>query len=129
MNLKNVMYGLFVMCAMAIVGCKAKSADLIVKKWKATDLSGERMTAMSDSMRKVVLDNITIEFTKDGKYTTASGGSGDNGTYTISDDGKNLTMTSVSGRPAENSTIEDITNSKLVLIEKTSGTKITLEAK
>ncbi len=128
MKLKNIFTGILLMSAMAFVSCKGKPKDMIVNKWKATDITGGDMASMPDSIKKNLISAISIEFTKDGKYTAVSGGENENGTYTISEDGKSISMTGKSGT-AEESTIEEITKSKLVIVDKTSSTKISMESK
>ncbi len=128
MKLKHIFTGILMMSAMAFVSCKGKPKDMIVNKWKATDLSGGSLGSIPDSIKKSLVSSVSIEFTKDGKYTAASGSSSDNGTYTVAEDGKSISMTGSSGK-AEESTIEEITKSKLVIIDKASGTKISMEPK
>jgi len=129
MKLKNILSGILLMSAMAFVSCKGKPKDMIVNKWKATDMSGGMMGSVPDSVKKSMVSSVTIEFTKDGKYIAGSGSSTDNGTYTIAEDGKSISMTSAASGKAEESTVEEITKSKLVVIDKASGTKIVLEPK
>jgi hypothetical protein len=128
MKLKHIFTGILLMSAMAFVSCKGKPKDMIVNKWKATDLSGGSLGSIPDSIKKSLVSSVSIEFTKDGKYSAASGSSTDNGTYTVSEDGKSISMTGASGK-AEESSIEEITKSKLVIIDKASGTKISMEPK
>ena len=128
MKLKNILSGILLMSAMAFASCKGKPKDMIVNKWKATDMSGPMMGAIEDSAKKNMISGVSIEFTKDGKYMAVSGNSNDNGTYSITEDGKMISMTGKNGT-AEESTVEEITKSKLVIVDKASGTKIVLEPK
>ncbi|MES2777978.1 MAG: lipocalin family protein [Bacteroidota bacterium] len=128
MKLKHVFSGILLVSAMAFVSCKGKPKDMIVNKWKATDMSGGMMGSVPDSVKKNMISTISIEFTKDGKYMAATGTSTDNGTYSLSDDGKSLTMTANGGK-VEESTVEEITKSKLVIVDKASSTKIVMEPK
>ena len=117
------------MSAMAFVSCKGKPKDMIVNKWKMTDMTGGVVASMPDSAKKSLLAKMSIEFTKDGKYMTAGDGPIDNGTYTVAEDGKSVTITSEKSGKPESNDIEEISKSKLVLLDKSSGTKVTLEPK
>jgi len=128
MKLKHILSGILLMSAMAFVSCKGKPKDMIVNKWKATDISGGDMGSMPDSLKKSMISGISIEFTKDGKYMANTGSSSDNGTYTLAEDGKSLSMTGKNGT-AEESTVEEITKSKLVIVDKASSARIVMEPK
>ncbi|MEP7238983.1 MAG: hypothetical protein ABI685_13985, partial [Ferruginibacter sp.] len=56
--------------ALFFAGCKGKSAkELIVNKWKLTDVSGENAKDMSDTEKKEMKEKFVLELTKDGKVS------------------------------------------------------------
>ncbi|MEO7309640.1 MAG: lipocalin family protein [Chitinophagaceae bacterium] len=125
MKLKHILSGILLMSAMAFVSCKGKPKDLIVNKWKMTDISGGQMAAMPDSIKKDIMDKATLEFTKDGKYMITGIPNGETGAYTLTEDGKTLTMTPSTGGAGETSELNEIAKDKMVMTGKSSGSKIT----
>ncbi len=111
-----------------MVSCKSKGPkDFIVNKWKITDVSGGEAAQMGDSIKKVFLNSAVMDFQKDGKYSRSAMGETENGTYSISEDGKSLTTTPEGGKSPETVKVEELSKSKMVL--SMEGTKMTCEAK
>ena len=101
-----------------LLACNEGPKGLIVKKWQISDVKSAAidemvaksaqdtgMGAMMGQMMKQMLDAMkgaTMEFTKDGKYSTVSKMEGkeekEEGTYEVSEDGKKLTTTDKSGK-------------------------------
>lgn len=111
-----------------LASCKSKGPkDFIVNKWKITDVSGGEAAQMSDSLKKVFISSAVMDFQKDGKYSRTAMGETENGTYSLSEDGKSLTTTPESGKNVETVKVEELSKNKLVL--SMEGTKMTCEAK
>ncbi len=106
-----------------LIGCKDKPKDIIVNKWKITDMSMPGQ-AMPDSVKSMISQG-TMEFTKDGKMTlTGMGTGGDqSGTYTLSDDGKTLTV--VTNGKSEMNEVTELSKSKLKIEDKANGSTLT----
>jgi hypothetical protein len=66
----------------------------------------------------------TLQFTQDGKMIITGMGKNQSGTYTISDDGKNL-FVMVNGK-TETNEIKELTTSKMILIDKNNNSKLTV---
>ncbi len=119
MKLFRLSSAVLIMAALLFTGCKGKSAkDLIVNKWKLTDVSGEGAKGMSDAEKKEMTDKLVMEFTKDGKCSMS--GQGDTpktGTYTMSDDGKTLSLTQEGDTKSEAQDVNELTSSKLVITD------------
>lgn len=77
----------------ALMSCKSGPKDLITKKWKATDVTAPGITP--ERKADFLAEDLALEFMKDGKYKAFSKGKeDDNGTYTLSEDAKTLTINS-----------------------------------
>lgn len=127
MKLKHVLSGILFLAAVVVIGCKGKpSKDMVVNKWKISDLSGNKTKDLPDSIKKQLMDKVTMEFTKDGNYSITGIDNDQKGTYTISDDLKTLTINHEGGVKAEVNDIDELSKSKLVLTDKQTSTKITL---
>ena len=119
--MKKIIF-LLLIVSVVFISCKSnKPKDLIVNKWRITDMTtaGEQMP---DSLKAKMMQG-TMEFTKDGKIMLTGMGDDQSGTYTLSDDGKTLTVT-VSGHP-ETDDVNELSSSKLVITDKAQGGKLT----
>lgn len=87
MKMKQIFAGLLLVAAVSLSACKGKPKDMLAQKWKLTDVSG-----IPESEKNNFLKGADLEFTKDGKYHSVVSGKEENGTYTLSDDGKSLSM-------------------------------------
>lgn len=106
-----------------LISCNSnKAKELIVNKWKIKDIEIPDMP-LEDSA-KVKLMEGTLQFTQDGKMLPTGLGKNQPGTYTISDDGKNLYVM-VNGRTEINE-IKELTKSQMILINKTNNSKLTV---
>ena len=106
----------------AIVSCKKenKQQNLLVSEWKLTDwiLMPEMAAKISDSMRLEMIKSATMEFTADNRFIfKGMGASQATGTYKLWDNGRTLTLTPASGGETYNHTIQELTDTKLVLID------------
>lgn len=118
--MKKIIF-LVLLSASIFISCKSsKPKDLIVNKWRIIDVSVPGMT-MPDSIKNQLMQG-TMEFTKDGKLLLSGMGNDQSGTYTISDDGKTLTV--VSNGRTETNKIDELTKSKLVITDNTNGSKL-----
>lgn len=113
------------------IACKGKSAkDLIVKKWKLTEVTGEGTKEMTDDQKKSMTDKLVMDLTKEGKYTVS--GMGENpqtGTYTLSDDGKTLNIFREGDTTKLPQVINELTASKLDITDNKSKMKLVFLAK
>ncbi len=123
LNMKKTIFLLLLFSATIFVGCKEKPKDLLTKKWKITDMTMPGQ-AMPDSVKNTISQG-TMEFTKDGKMTlTGMGMGGDqSGTYTLSDDGKILTV--MTNGKSESNDVTELSKSTLKITDKTSGSSLT----
>ena len=78
-----------------LISCKSKTAkELVVNKWKITEMSGKGVADMPDSAKARIYRDATMEFLKDGKFITSGmDNEAKTGTYSISDDGKTMIST------------------------------------
>jgi hypothetical protein len=112
MKMKALFAAFITIMLFALMSCKTGPKDMLTKKWKATDVSAPGITP--EQKTKFLQNNLTLEFTKDGKYNaTMSGNPDDKGTYTLSEDGKTITM--VSQNEGSNPLpVKELTKEKLV---------------
>jgi len=120
-----------ILMALIFAGCKSKGAkELIVNKWKLTELSGESAKEMSDTEKKEMTDKLVMELTKDGKVTMS--GMWDTpktGTYSLSDDGKTLFLTRDGDTKAEPQAINELKEGKLVITSEKDKMVLSFSAK
>ena len=111
-------------------GCKGKSPkELIVNKWKLTEITGDGANGIPDAEKKEMIDKVVMDLSKDGKCSmTGKGDSPKTGTYTISDDGKTLTLIHDGSDKGEAHDINELTGSKLVLAWSREKMKMTFTA-
>jgi len=122
-RMKKNIFLLFIATSICFISCKSnKPKDLIVKKWRITNIEVPNMP-LPDSIKTSVKKG-TMEFTKDGKMLLTGMGNDQSGTYTISDDGKTLFV--VTNGKTESNDIVEITSSKMVLSDKTNNSKLTV---
>lgn len=109
--------------ATVFIGCKGKPKDLLVKKWRITDITLPGQI-LPDSIKQRVTQG-TMEFTNSGKLilTGINMGSDNTATYTLSEDGKTLTVNANGQQQVNN--ITELSSSKLTLRDQTSGSTIT----
>lgn len=117
--------------ALFFTGCKGKSAkELIVNKWKLTEVTGEGAKEMSDTERKEMADKFVLELTKDGKVSMSGmGETPKTGTYTVSDDGKTLFLTREGSDKADPQDINELKADKLVLTSPKDKLVLSFSAK
>ena len=106
-----------------LISCKSDNPkELIVKKWRVTDIDIPNMP-MPDTTKATLMKG-TLQFTQDGKMIITGMGKNQSGTYTLSHDGKNL-FVMVNGK-TETNEIKELTTSKMILIDKTNNSKLTV---
>ncbi len=117
--------------ALFFTGCKGKSAkELIVNKWKLTEVSGEGVKDMSDAEKKEMTEKFILELTKDGKVSmTGMGETPKTGNYTVSDDEKTLLLTRDGDSKAEPQDINELKADKLVITSVKDKLKLSFSAK
>ena len=131
MKLFKLSTAVLALTMMLFTACKSKSPkDLIVNKWKVTDVSGDGAKGMTDADKKQMMDKFVMEFTKDGKCSVSGmGETPKTGTYTVSDDGKTLNLTREGDTKPSPQEISELTADKLVITDGDSKMKITFSPK
>ena len=131
MKLTKLLTAFLLFTTVAVVSCKSKSAkELIINKWKVTDISGKGVAEMPDSAKAKMYATARMEFMKDGKFETSDMGNGvKKGTYSISDDGKTLTSTDEGSSNPDILEIVEITKDKMVINDKKGDVKVTFNPK
>jgi hypothetical protein len=120
------------LAALFFAGCKAKSAkELIANKWTLTDIGGEGAKDMTDADKKEMVGKVVMELSKDGKCSISGmASSTKTGTYTVSDDGKTLSLIHEGAEKTDPHEINEISASKLVITEmKKDGMKLSFSSK
>lgn len=117
--------------ALIFAGCKSKSAkELIVNKWKLTELTGEAAKEMPATEKKEMTDKLIMELTKDGKVTMSGvWDTPKTGTYSLSDDGKTLFLTRDGDTKAEPQIINELKEGKLVITSEKDKMVLSFSAK
>jgi len=121
MKLRNLFIVTILLTFVFISSCKTEKAkDLIVRKWKFTEVSGPDAAIIADSIKTKILETATMEFKKDGTYEQSGGAGmdGEKGTYTVSDDGKTVISTSNSSGVGDTVMILELSKTKLVVSPK-----------
>lgn len=131
MKSTKLMVALVVLVTIFMIGCKGKSAkELIVKKWKISDISGNGAKDLTDSIKKILYTTAAMEFTKEGKYITTDPQSGTNtGSYTLSADGKTLISNNEGSTVKDSLDIVELSATKFIVSNKKEDVKIVFEAK
>lgn len=134
MKLNKTLQFLAIACMVVFAACKSKPQDLIVKKWamdiqetkKALMAEVEKMKKENPEMGKIFEEGMknfdkqaeqmkmTFEFKKDGTAESIFGGEKQEGKWTMSDDGKKITLEEKDGKKSVADVVE-LTKSKLVL--------------
>jgi hypothetical protein len=121
--MKKISVLLLVLSIVVFTGCKSnKPGELIVNKWKITDINIPEMP-VNDSIKAAAMKG-TMEFTKDKKWQIRGMGKDMAGMYSLSDDGKTLFI--LVGDKSETHQVVELSSSKLILIDKSNNSKITL---
>ena len=108
------------------MSCQTKSTkEVIVNKWRLNELTGGTTDQIPDSIKQKMISNATMEVTADNKYIlTGFGDAPSTGTYSVSDDGKMLTITDNETKKPEVDTINELSGSKLIVTD-VMGNKLT----
>ncbi len=121
--MKKIILLSFIYLSIGLLSCKMNNPqELIVNKWKITDIEIPNMPLPDTA--KVSLMKGTLQFTRDGKMILTGMGKNQSGTYTVSDDGKNLYVI-INGK-TETNEIRELTPTRMILIDKTNNSKITV---
>jgi len=122
--MKNIFFLLLIISSFNFYGCENnKPKELIVNKWRITNIETPEMP-LDDATKEKAMKG-TMEFTKDGIWII-SGMDNDNrsGTYTLSDDGKSIFV--MADGKTEILEIIELTESKLVWLDKQNNSKVTV---
>ena len=119
------------LAALFFTGCKSKSAkELIVNKWKLTEVSGEGAKDITDAEKKEMIGKFMMDLTKDGKVSMSGmGETPKTGTYSVSDDGKILTLTHEGEEKGDPQDINELTSDKLVITSAKDKMKLSFSSK
>ena len=121
---------LVLLVSTVMIACKGKAPkELIVNKWKLTAVSDEKADSsskMPESAKKEMIGKVSIEMTKDGQCIMQGvGDTPETGTYTLSDDGKTLSLTEKGASKADVMGIDELTESKLVMTDEKGKIQMT----
>jgi hypothetical protein len=108
---------LFLLLMTATLACKKKPSDTLLKKWKIAEFSGGAMAA--DDVNKYKSEGYA-EFKKD-SYELKFGKT-ETGTWTLSEDGKTLTLKNSEGQ-SNTFTVETLSPEKVAI--SSGGTSFT----
>lgn len=109
--------------AVVMISCKSKSPqELIVNKWQVTGISGGKASEIPDSVKESMKKSV-MEFTADGKFNLTGNSYPYAGTYSLSADGKKITLTPTTGSGPETDIIDELTADKMSVTDST-GTKM-----
>ena len=89
----NKFYALpLALCLILLIACKPRPVEILSRKWKPVDITGEGITP---GMRENILrEGYLMEFTKDGRFMSyAADEATETGSYTLSEDGKTILLT------------------------------------
>jgi hypothetical protein len=119
------------LAALFFTGCKSKSAkEMVVNKWKLTEVSGEGAKDISDAEKKEMIGKFTMDLTKDGKVSMSGmGETPKTGTYSVSDDGKTLVLTHEGEDKGDPQEINELTPDKLVITSAKDKMKLSFSSK
>ena len=113
-----------------LFSCTKSPSELIVGEWKISDIkTSEEIPEDQKEMYKQIMDDMIsstkIVFKKDGVYEQSIAEEANDGTWTISEDGKTLTLIDENGKK-EPATIVELTENKLVVVNELDQTKNTI---
>ena len=133
MKLLKTLTAAFLLCTITFSGCKNKSPkELIVSKWKVTAVSDDQVdpgSKMPEAEKKELIEKTLMEFTADGKCMITSREGTENGSYTLSEDGKTLSMKQDGTDRSDKVDVNELSENKLVLTDLKSKMKLTLAKK
>ncbi len=115
-----------VFCMLGLICCKnSANSELLINKWTLVKFNPHPDLQIPDSLKKVLENSQSIEYTADGKYMQTSAGIYQSGTYAVSDDGKLIHYNYTVGGKAETftDTIIELSKGKLSIIEETGSQK------
>lgn len=104
-----------------LIACKQNANKQLAKTWQVSDI--KTVVKLPDSLKTKMLNGSQMIFTADGHYNTAGGIGVDQGTYTLDKDNKNLSTISSAGKTNQVYTIDNLSDTELVL--KNSGNTLT----
>jgi hypothetical protein len=103
---------------LGLASCKTESPkELIVNKWKFSEMEGPSFTQMPDSVKAEMKKGV-MEFKADNSYVYTGPSDTQTGSYSISDDGKLLSITPADTKEMETDTVRELTKTRLVIIDK-----------
>jgi hypothetical protein len=122
MKLLKLLSPTLLLMMVLLAGCKERSPkDLIVNRWRVTEMSGPLAAEFTDSSKQKIYATAIMEFKKDGQFQTTGLSSGTKtGTYSVTGDGKQLISTNTGDTKADTLNILEISTSNLV-VEDTRG--------
>ena len=132
MRLTKLFAAVLLITTMLIISCNGDNAkDVIVNKWKFTEISGTGTADIPDSIKSILYSTAIMEFKKDGSFESSGGtreGS-QKGRYTVSDDGKTIYSTDEGKAVADTISILEISKDKLIVLNKKADVRLTMVPK
>lgn len=122
-NMKKIKqsFAAIILLGFMLIACKQNANKQLAKTWQVSDI--KTVVKLPDSLKTKMLNGSQMIFTADGHYNTIGGIGVDQGTYTLDKDNKNLSTISSAGKTNQVYTIDDLSDTKLVL--KNSGNTVT----
>ena len=104
----------FVLMVFSMSSCTKKKSDLLVRDWKATKLNLGGSEIGGDIV------SLEYSFKKDGSFSRNEDGKMENGKWTLSDDGKKLTL-ELEDKTKVEKEVKELTEIKLILSGEEHG--------
>lgn len=114
---------LMLLSMLLLTACKPNPKEILSRKWKPIDVTGENITP--NIKANIIKEGNLMEFTTSGKFISHAEGEGtESGTYTLSDDGKVISITS-DGRTEVEMKIRELKPNRAVI--ESNGIVLTFE--
>ena len=104
------LYTSILLLSAVLFSCGSDKSKLLVKDWKATELTLGETKLAADA-----LGGVTLSFKEDGSFAYSESGSAEKGTWTLNDDGTQVTLTYAEGNRVVVQNIKELTAEKLVI--------------
>ena len=104
------LYAFLLIISTVLFSCGSDKSKLLVKEWKATELTLGETKLAADA-----LGGVTLSFKEDGSFLYSESGSAEKGAWTLNDDGTQVTLKYAEGNRSVVQNIKELTAEKLVI--------------